>query len=367
MNKDDLFYRLALSRVEGVGPVKFKRLCEQNTSLPDIFTKSTKQLKTMFGLPDAVAKNIHNFHEFDRIEQELIFAEKHNIQILDQTNSHYPARLKHCIDSPAVLFYKGNASLNADKMVAIIGTRSCTEYGRKKCEEIVEELKTYQVQIVSGLAYGIDAIAHKAAIKNQIPTIGVVAHGLDDMYPVAHRSLANDMLIQGGLLSEYFSNSKAEKGNFPARNRIVAGLCDATLIIETDRKGGSMITAEIADSYNREVFCLPGRTIDPKSQGCNYLIQALKGQMFSSAEDIAKSMGWVQKIKSKPIQKQLFIELNENEQCIVDLLKEVDDLHIDEFYTKSSLNSSSLASAILSLEMQNIIVVKPGKRVSLLS
>ncbi|MBK7763237.1 MAG: DNA-protecting protein DprA [Bacteroidetes bacterium] len=365
MQKDELFYRLALSRVEGIGPIKFKRICELTPSIADIFTKSVKQIKMQFGLPDAVAKNIKSFEDFDRIEQELKFAEKNHIQILDQADTCYPTRLKHCIDSPAILFYKGQADLNADKMIAIIGTRACTEYGRKKCEEIVEELKTYQVQIVSGLAYGIDAIAHKSAVKNQIPTIGVVAHGLDDMYPVAHKSLASEMLLQGGLLSEYFSKTRADKGNFPARNRIVAGLTDATLIIETDRKGGSMITAEIAYSYNREVFCLPGRTIDAKSQGCNYLIQNLKAQMFSNAADIAKSMGWVQKSKAKPIQKQLFLELNENEQCIVDLLKDVEELHIDEFYTKSNLHSSSLASAILSLEMQNIIVVKPGKRVSL--
>jgi DNA processing protein len=365
MEKNELFYRLALSRVEGIGPVRFKKLIEQFGSASEIFTKKFKQLKSVHGLSEANAHAILHFKDFSPVEEELTFAEKNGIWILDDTQDAYPQRLKHCIDSPSVLFYKGNADLNQTRIVSVIGTRLFTEYGRRTCDELIEGLKPYDVMVVSGLAFGIDAIAHKASVRNEMPTVGVVAHGLDTLYPAAHRTLAREILVNGGLLSEYFSNTKADKGNFPARNRIVAGMADATVIIETDIRGGSMITAELAYSYNRDVFCMPGRITDAKSSGCNYLIKSLKGQMITQAEDIVNGLGWSQQKKPKSVQRNLFIELNTHETLIVELLKSKELMHIDEFYTHSMLNSSELATSLLSLEMQNVIRVMPGKLVSL--
>ncbi len=365
MKKDELFYRLALSQVEGIGPVRYKRLLEQFESASDIFTRKFKQLKSIPGLSESNAYAILQFSDFSRIEDEILFAEKHGIQILDFMHDDYPQRLRHCVDSPSVLFYKGNVMLNQQRVVSIIGTRLFTEYGRRACEDLIEGLKAYDVTVVSGLAFGIDAIAHKSCVRSGLPTIGVVAHGLDTIYPVAHHSLSKEMLAHGGLLSEYFSKTKAEKGNFPTRNRVVAGMADATIIIETDIKGGSMITAEIAYSYNRDVFCVPGRITDSKSNGCNFLIKSLKGQMITNAEDIANSLGWTHHKKQKPVQRNLFLELNPNESKIVELLQSKEQMHIDEFYVHAVLNSSDLAASLLSLEMQHVIKVMPGKLVSL--
>jgi DNA processing protein len=366
MKKDELYYKLALSRVDGIGPVRYKKLMEQFTTAEEIFSKTIKQLKAIAGLSELNAKAIKAFTDFSLIERELDFVKQHDIQVLDYAHPNYPRRLRHCADSPSVLFYKGTEDLNQQKVVSIIGTRSFTEYGRRVCEELVEGLKLYNVTVVSGLAFGIDAIAHKACIRAGMPTIGVVAHGLDTMYPAAHRNLSKEMMQHGGILSEYYAGTKADKGNFPARNRIVAGMSDATIIIETDRRGGSMITAEIAYSYNRDVFCVPGRMTDAKSNGCNDLIKSLKAQMITNAEDIANSLGWVQQKKPKHTQRNLFVELNANESMIVALLKINASMHIDELSANTALNSSALASSLLSLEMQHIIRVMPGKLVSLL-
>jgi DNA processing protein len=215
------------------------------------------------------------------------------------------------------------------------------------------------------MAYGIDVIAHKACIKNGIPTAGVLAHGLDMIYPAAHAPVAREMQQQGALLSEYFSHSVLEKGNFPTRNRIVAGLADATIVVETDIRGGSMITADIAFSYNREVYCFPGRSIDAKSAGCNLLIRKLKGQLITSADDIARELGWKHVPKSRAVQKELFIVLSEQEKELVQILQQRQAVHIDELMQLSNLNSSEIASVMLNLEMMNVIQIVPGKMISL--
>ena len=366
MEKDELHYKMALSKVDGVGPVRYKKLMELFGSAQEVFKQKPKRLKAIAGISEAKCQVILGFNQFDRIEKEIAFAAKNNIQIIDYESPLYPSKLRQCVDSPIILFYKGNANLNHPKIISVIGTRLSTEYGKRICEELIEELKPYDVLITSGLALGIDAIAHKASIKANMPTLGVVAHGLDIIYPAANRNLASEMLLNGGLLTEYYSNAIPDKGNFPSRNRIVAGISDATLIIETDRKGGSMITAEIAYSYNRDVFCVPGRITDAKSSGCNYLLKSLKAQMVTSADDIAESLGWTKPKKQKPTQRQLFIELNTNEHTVVELLKTKEQMHVDEFYNNSPMNSSELASTLLSLEMQNIIRVLPGKLISLI-
>lgn len=365
MGRNELFYKLALSRVDGVGPVKYKRLLEQMESAEEIFSMSFRQLKARSGLSESNCYAIKHFSDYHSIEKELEYTQRHHIQILDITHKDYPQRLRQCIDSPSVLFFKGNGDLNQTRIVSVIGTRSYTEYGKRMCEELIEGLKNYQVMVSSGLAFGIDAIAHKACVRQQVSTVGVVAHGLNTMYPAAHRSLANDMMQHGGILSEYFSDARIDKGNFPSRNRIVAGMSDATIIVETDIRGGSMITAEIAYSYNRDVCCFPGRASDTKSHGCNHLIKTLKAQMITNADDVANCLGWTRPKPQAATQRQLFVELTEHEQVIVELLRTNPTMHIDEFYSNSQLNSTQLASSLLGLEMQNIVRIHPGKMVSL--
>ena len=250
-----------------------------------------------------------------------------------------------------------------DKVVAIIGTRNHTDYGKQITEQLVEELTEQNVVVVSGLAYGIDAIAHKTAVKNNLPTVGVLAHGLDQVYPPQHTGLAKEMLkAGGGLLTEFRSKSKPDKHNFPTRNRVVAGMSDATIVIETGIKGGSMITAELANNYNKDVFAFPGKVTDTKSAGCNYLIKNNKAILLTDARELVELMNWEQ--PKKPVlkkQKELFIELTNEEKIIVTILNEKKSVHIDEINLKSGLSSSSVAAAILSLELQNVVLSLPGK------
>jgi DNA processing protein len=275
--------------------------------------------------------------------------------------------LLHCYDAPALLFYKGTANLNASKIVAIVGTRNNTEYGKHITEKLVKDLSAYDVIIVSGLAYGIDAIAHKCSIKHDIPTVGVVGHGLDQIYPAAHGGLAKDMIKHGGgLLTEYKSTTPPDKHNFPGRNRIVAGISDATVLVETGIKGGSMITAEIADSYNRDVFAVPGKVTDAKSEGCNHLIKTNKAVLLTEASELISIMGWEdKKITNKPSQKQLFVELGDDEQKIVSLIRDKGTLNIDEINLLSNMSTSAVAAAILNLEMQGVVRALPGKMYSI--
>ncbi len=365
MNNTELYYRLALSQVSGVGPIRYKKLISFFETAQSVFKQNSKSLRKCGILSEGMADSIHLFTNYDLVQKELEYVQHHGIKILCFDDENYPQRLKSCLDSPAILFQKGNADLNHSRLVSVIGTRSYTDYGKRICEELIEKLKDLNVHVVSGLAYGIDIIAHKNCLKHQIPTIGVVAHGLSTLYPPAHAPVAREMLEDGALISEYFSSAKLEKGNFPTRNRIVAGLSDATVVIETDVRGGSMITAEIAFSYNREVFCFPGRTIDTKSAGCNFLIRKLKAQLITCASDLAQEMGWQQSSKTKGIQRELFIEMTEDEKRIVTIIREKQVIAIDDLMQQSKLHSSQIATSMLNLEMQNIIQVMPGKMIKI--
>ncbi len=327
-----------------------------------IFDAPKKQLDALEGIGTVRANSIKNFHDFDKAEKEIIFIEKYKITPLFITDANYPQRLLNCYDSPAMLYYKGNADLNTSRIVAIVGTRNNSEYGKTICEKFIEELAAENVLIVSGLAFGIDSIAHKASLKNNLQTIGVLAHGLDMIYPSQNGSLAKQMSAKGGLLTEFRSNSKPDRQNFPSRNRIVAGISDAVVVIETGIKGGSLITAELGNGYNKDVFAFPGRVHDVKSEGCNYLIKNNKAALITSANDLLENMGWVQTKKVSPKkQKELFIELTPDEKIIIEILQTQDQVHIDELYFKSKLNSSKVAAALLMLEMQNVVTSLPGK------
>jgi len=366
MEQQELMYRLAMSQINGIGPVRYKKMIEFAGSAKSIMTADGKFLRKTMGLNPKLAEMIRSFSDYALIEKEMAFTEKNNIQILCFDEHTYPQKLKLCADSPSVLFYKGTQVAQNKRVLSVIGTRSYTEYGKRICEELVQQLLPYDVCIVSGLAYGIDILTHKACIKNEVTTIGVLAHSLDSIYPYAHTGTAADMQLNGGLLSEYFSNTKPEKQNFPSRNRIVAGMSDATVVIETDIKGGSMITADIAYSYNRDVYCYPGKVSDVKSAGCNFLIKSLKAQLVTSGEDIATHLGWNTIVKKKTQQRQLFLDLSPIEEKIVHVLQEKSAVHIDELYILTDLNSSQIATSILNLEMQNIIKVMPGKMISML-
>lgn len=365
MNQN-LLYQIALTLVPNLGAVQAKLLLEHFTNAENIFKAKRKDLSIVEGIGEVRAKAIKEFSNFKEAEDEIKFIEKHQIQTLFIANDNYPKRLLHCYDAPTILYYKGNADLNNSKIVSIIGTRTNTDYGKQVTESIIEELQPYNVLIVSGLATGIDSIAHKTALKNNIATVGVLAHGLNNIYPSQHKNLAKEMLQNGGLLTEFRTTSKPDKFNFPQRNRIVAGIADATIVIETAIKGGSMITAEMAYNYNRDVFAIPGKIYDTKSSGCIHLIQQNKAVLLSKPSQLIEEMSW--ESKNKPIKKQreLFIELTKEEKIIISILKQKDAINIDELFLQSKLSSSSIAAAILNLELQNIITALPGKMYKLI-
>ncbi|MBI5856532.1 MAG: DNA-protecting protein DprA [Sphingobacteriales bacterium] len=360
---NDLLYQLALTLVPNIGPVQAKILL-QHCEAEEIFHAKKSYLEKIEGIGPIRADSIVSFKEFDKAEEEIKFIEKYRIKPLFLTDEQYPKQLLNCYDSPTLLYYKGEADLNASKIVAIIGTRTHTDYAKQVTEKLVKELAEQNVTIISGLAFGVDAIAHKAALKNDLPTVAVLAHGLDQIYPLEHAGLAKDMVKHsGGLLTEFRSKTKPDKHNFPTRNRIVAGMSDATIVIETGIKGGSMITAELANGYNKDVFALPGKVTDNKSAGCNYLIKNNKAMLLTDGKEILEVMGWEAKSRKSGVrsQKELFIELSKEEKIVVEILKEKDSVHIDEINLKSGLSSSAVAAAILNLELQNVMVSLPGK------
>ena len=364
--QSDLLYQLALSQVPNVGYVHAKILAQHFGSAAAVFSSPKSVLEKIEGIGTIRAGSIKSFKDFKKAEEEMKFLEKFKITPMFITDKHYPQRLLNCYDPPTMLFYKGNADLNASRVVGIVGTRTNTDYGKQFTEKFVRDLIPFDVLIISGLAFGIDAIAHKAAMKNKLPTIGVLGHGLDTIYPPEHSGLAKDMIKCGGLLTEFRSTVKPDKHNFPSRNRVVGGLCDATVVVETGVKGGSMITAEMANSYNRDVFAVPGRTIDTKSGGCNHLIRNNKAILLTDAQQFIETMGWDNSpAYVKKIQKELFIELNDDEKAVVNILQQK-DASVDELVLKSGCSSSSLAAAILNLELKNVIQSLPGKMYRLL-
>jgi len=360
----ELIYRLALTEVPNIGCVHAKILAQEFGSAEKIFKAKQQLLEKIEGIGAIRARSIKTYNDFSKAEEEIRFIEKYKIKPLFLTDQDYPKRLLNCYDSPTLLFYKGNADLNTSKVIAIVGTRNYTEYGKHQTEKLIKELSSQNVLVVSGMAYGIDAIAHKASLKNDLATVGVLGHGLDQIYPPDHSNLAKDMLKHGGgLLTEFRSNTKPDKHNFPTRNRIVAGMSEATIVIETGEKGGSMITAELANGYNKDVFALPGRVTDNKSAGCNFLIHNNKAMLLTDAEEVIEIMGWEEKSRKSEVrsQKELFIELSKEEKIIVDILNEKGAVHVDELNFKSGLSSSSMAAAILNLELQGVVSTLPGK------
>jgi len=361
---NDLLHQLALTEVPHIGWVQAKILVQHFGEAEKIFRARPSTLEKIEGIGIIRANSIKAFSDFSNAEEEIKFIEKFKIKPLFLTDKDYPQRLLNCYDSPTLLFYKGTADLNASKIISIIGTRTHTDYSKKMTDCLIEELSAQNILIISGMAYGVDAIAHKAAVKNNLPTVAVLGHGLDQIYPPEHSNLAKDMLKNGGgLLTEFRSQTKPDKHNFPTRNRIVAGMSDATIVIESGVKGGSMVTAELANGYNKDVFAFPGKVTDGKSAGCNYLIKSNKAMLLTDAQQLIEIMGWEEKRQKSKVtsQKEIFIELSKDEKIIIEILNEKETVHIDEINLRSGLSSSAIASAILNLELQNVVNGLPGK------
>ncbi len=365
---NELLHQIALTLIPNIGCVQAKLLLQHfEGDVYQIFKSKIKDLSAIEGVGDVRAKSIKYFDNFKRAEQEIEFIEKYKIKTFFFNDVNYPKRLLNVYDPPTMLYYRGDADLDATKTVAIVGTRKNSDYGKKLTDQIIEGLQEYNPLILSGLAFGVDTLAHKSAVKHKLPTVGVLAHSLDKIYPADNTKLAKDMLMAGGgLLSEFKSETNADRHNFPTRNRVVAALADCTIVIETDIKGGSMITAELANGYNKDVFALPGKTTDARSAGCNFLIKSHKAQLITCAQDVINAMSWEQKKKKKNLQRQLFIDFTPNENAIVQILQNVESIHIDELVLKTELTSGEAASALLTLELQSIIQTMPGKMIKLL-
>jgi DNA processing protein len=360
---ENLFYHIALTFVKNIGPRRAKLLLQHFGNPIHIFKASLKQLKQVDGLGETVARSFKDEEILQKADKELQYVIKHGIGVVLAEQEEYPLRLRNCLDAPILLYYKGTAPLNSEKTIAVIGTRKYTDYGNRITEELIKDLqKVAGTTIISGLAHGIDAIAHKHSLLNGIPTIAVMGNGMDRIYPPENKNLAGEILSNGALLTEFPSGTKPDKSNFPMRNRIVAGMSDVTVVVESDIKGGALITARIASSYNRDVAAFPGRVHDSRSSGCNELIRTNIASMITGADDLLELMNWKESGKPKAVQKRLFIELSPEEQKIIDILSTKDTVHTDELLHETGLANSMLAATLLQLEMQDIIKALPGKR-----
>ncbi len=363
---DELLYKIAITRIPLVGAVTAKNLISYCGGVEGVFAAPKRELLKVPGVGPRIADSVLQRDYLREAEIEWQFIEKNGVQPIFYLDTAYPERLRHYPDSPVMLYYKGNAELNATRTVAIVGTRQPTPQGIAFCEELVEHLKPYNTLIISGLAYGIDIAAHRACVAQRVPTLGVLGHGLRTIYPPSHRSIAEKMTACGGLLTEYVSDTKPDKEHFPMRNRIIAGLCDVLVVVETAIRGGSMITAHIANEYNKDVFAVPGRINDPYAQGCNRLIKTHKALLLESAADVAYIMRWEEMDSQRNIQQQLFVELTEAEKIIVNLLRQMPEAGIDKLIIETRMSGSEMAAHLLNLEFKGVIRPLPGKRYALL-
>lgn len=361
VNKDEVFYQLALSKVENVGVISVKKLIRHFGTAREVFNLSSRELMQVPGMSLARAGAIASFHEFEAVEKDFEFAEKHGVEVISFQDPNYPNRLTHCSDGPVVLFTKGPADLSAKRMVSIVGTRKITDYGMQVTRELVESMLPYNITVVSGLAYGVDIQAHKACLELGLPTVAVLAHGLDKVYPNSHTRFAQEMAEKGGLVSEFSIGTIPDRENFPKRNRIVAGMTDATIVVESGISGGSIITANLAASYFRDVFAIPGRIHDPKSDGCNRLIKSNKAALLESAKDLEYIMGWTKAENAKPIQTKIFIDLKPEEEKLLDCLREKGKTQIDELSLTTELPMSMVMVHLLTLELNGLVRSLPGK------
>ncbi len=359
----DILEKIALTKIKGVGPKTSRLLLHYCGSVESVFHSSRQQLMSIPGIGTHIVDAIFSKTYLKEAEAELAFVEKHHIELLWLDDPNYPRRLKYCEDAPLLLYFKGKGDLNPKRTVSIVGSRNATAYGKRICEQFVHDLRTCQVQIISGLAYGIDIQAHRQALKHDISTIGILGHGLDRIYPASHRDTALKMLERGGLLTEFPSGTNPDRQNFPMRNRIIAGLADVTIVIEAAMKGGALITAEIANTYNRDVCAFPGGIDQEYSAGCNYLIKTNRAHLIRHVDDLCYLMNWEldeQKSKEKHF---AFIpqDLSKDEQNIYMFLKERQQATMDEIAVHCDWPQSKLSIILLEMEMKGYLLSLPGK------
>lgn len=366
---EELARRIALHLLPGIGPVMARQLVSYCGGIEAIFKKRKGQLERIPGIGPERADAILKANVLQRAEEEVRYIRKHSIRSYCYLDADYPYRLKQCDTAPVLLFGRGNLRLNAARMLAVVGTRKVTDYGRELIAGWMEGLKARGVTIVSGLAYGVDIVAHQEALRHGLPTIGVTAHGLDRLYPDVHLGVARRMEAQGGVLTEYATRTRPDRDNFPARNRIVAGLCDATLVVESASRGGALITAQFANEYNREVFAIPGRITDTYSRGCHWLVRENLARLVEAPEQLVDLMGWDEAegdaaLKNTTRQLPLFTELSDEEQPIIGLLRHgAEDL--DSLAFRLRMPVSRLSVMLLQLEFRGIVRMRPGNRVEL--
>ncbi|MFN4026082.1 MULTISPECIES: DNA-processing protein DprA [Flavobacterium] len=362
MNQSELFHLLALLQVEGVGDIMAKKLLTAFGSATAVFQAKSNQLRAIEGIGEVLVRKLKDKTIFEKAAAEVQFIEQEGIRVLYFANEDYPERLKHCIDGPVLLFGSGNFDFRNRKLISIVGTRQVTAYGTEFCKKLLEELALFNPIIVSGFAYGVDIVAHQTALEQQLQTVGVLAHGLNQIYPKSHKKYVGKMEQNGGFLTEFWSNSNPDKENFVKRNRIVAGMSEATIVIESAEKGGSLITANLANDYNRDVFAVPGRTTDKYSQGCNELIKTQRAQLITSAADLIYCLSWqLESEKAKTIQKQLFVSLDLEEQKIYDYLQQNGKQLIDIVALECDFPIFKISSILLNMELKGVIRPLPGK------
>jgi len=361
MSSKNLLYNIGISLIGNVGDIIAKKLIAYCGGSEAVFKESKWKLLKIPDVGNTVATAIASQNVLARAEEEIEFIEKHKLNALFYLDDDYPTRLKHCDDGPIMLYTKGNMDLNAKRTVSIVGTRNATDYGKGMCNEIVEGLAALDVLVVSGLAYGIDICAHKASVNNNMQTVAVVAHGHDRIYPGSHRSTVEKMYKNGGMVTEFISNTIPDRENFPKRNRIIAGLSDAVIVIESAKRGGALITAEIGNSYNRDVFAVPGMLGAKYSEGCNWLIKVNKGALIEGVKDLEYIMGWnPPDSKKKPVQKKIFVELEPNERVLIEIIRR-GSIGIDMLSLESKMSTSMVSALLLNLEFSGVVKCKPGK------
>jgi DNA processing protein len=361
MIESELFYLLALQKVEGVGDIVAKKLLSHCGTAENIFKTKPLQLSCIDGIGSVLLSKLKNKSIFEKAEAEIKFINNNEINVAFFQEDNYPERLKHCIDGPLLLFTSGNIDFNTRKIISIVGTRQITSYGTEFCKKLISDLAPLNPIIVSGFAYGVDIVAHQAAMEHDLQTIGVVAHGLDQIYPSVHKKYVAKMEKNGGFMTEFWSGTSPEKENFVRRNRIVAGMSEATIVIESADKGGSLITANLANDYNRDVFAVPGRASDKFSQGCNNLIKTQKANLLTSAADIVYILNWDLEEKSKPVQKQLFVTLENDEQKIYDYLLKSGKEILDIIALECDFPIYKISGILLNMELKGVIRPLPGK------
>ncbi|OCB77183.1 DNA-processing protein DprA [Flavobacterium crassostreae] len=361
MTEHDLFYLLALQRINGVGAIMAKKLLTHCGSAEAVFKTKSSDLAGIDGVGTVLLKNLKDPSVFEKAKAEIAFIQANGIEVAYFQDQNYPERLKQCIDGPVLLFSSGTINLKDRKIISIVGTRQITAYGTEFCRKLIEDLAPLDPIIVSGFAYGVDIVAHQLAMEYKLQTIGVVAHGLNQIYPKAHKKYVAAVEQNGGFMTEFWSSTNPDKENFVRRNRIVAGMTEATIVIESADRGGSLITATMANDYNRDVFAVPGRTTDKYSQGCNNLIKTQKANLLTSAADLVYIMNWDINQKPKPVQKQLFVTLDPEEQKIYDYLLKSGKELLDILALHCDFPVYKISGILLNMELKGVVRPLPGK------